>query len=137
MKRALLWLGPLACLALACLYAYAWFNRNPLLVAYDRVEQGMALQEAVTIIGQPATYTRGQVTLKDDGSVLQCIATGWDCDGLKLTVICKNDHVVDKYLYPTPRSFVDRFDDLLNELIHGPPDTIEIPVAMPPPAPKK
>ena len=41
MKKALLWLGPLACLALACLYAYAWFTRDARLVEFERISVGM------------------------------------------------------------------------------------------------
>jgi hypothetical protein len=52
MKKSLLWLGPLACLALACLYAYAWFTRDPLAVAIDRFKEGVALAEAVAIVGR-------------------------------------------------------------------------------------
>ncbi len=52
MKRALLWLGPLACLALACLYAYAWFNRDPLAVAFERVAVGMTMEQVETIMGK-------------------------------------------------------------------------------------
>jgi hypothetical protein len=54
MKRALLWLGPLACMALACLYAYAWFTRDPLEDAFQRIQAGMTMAEAEAIMGRPA-----------------------------------------------------------------------------------
>ena len=42
MKKApLLCLGTLACLTLAGLYAYAWFMRDPLAAAYDRIGEGI------------------------------------------------------------------------------------------------
>jgi hypothetical protein len=53
MKRALLWLGPLACLALACLYAGWWFTRDPKVVAFERIAVGMTVAEAAAIMGEP------------------------------------------------------------------------------------
>ena len=60
MKRALLWLCSLACVTVAGLYAYAWFNRDPVLSAYERLAPLLpperfdaSLQEAMDIVGQP------------------------------------------------------------------------------------
>ena len=49
MKRALLWLGPLACLALAGIYAYAWYDRNPLVLASESVNEGMTYDEVAAV----------------------------------------------------------------------------------------
>src|SRR5579862_8369947 len=59
MKRAILWFSTLACLALAGLYAYAWFNRDPLVIAFEGVRQGMLLEEVEEILGRPANGTLG------------------------------------------------------------------------------
>jgi hypothetical protein len=64
MKKALLWLGPLACLALACLYAYAWFTRDPLVAAFERIEEGMTLESAEALMGRPP-HNRGAYIVHD------------------------------------------------------------------------
>ena len=105
MKRALHWLGPLACLALAGLYAYAWFNRDPLAVAFDRIEEGMSLQEAIDAVGRQPDMSYAVV----NGYIItgERVAL-WGFEGdVRLGLVTENDVVSKKMLDLNSKTFFD------------------------------
>jgi hypothetical protein len=107
MKRALLWLGPLACLALACLYAYAWFNRDPLVVAFDRIEVGMKCEEVDAIIGR-----RPNEVLHADDSCFTVAYKG-ERDEFLVRVTREDGRVVETGVYRLRKTTFDKLCDLL------------------------
>jgi hypothetical protein len=107
MKRALLWLGPLACLALACLYAYVWFSRDPLAVAFERIEVGMRLEEVVATMGRPAEHL-GKGMKVDNGIVLQLENALWSNEYRTFQVFIADGHVVSTNIICMQETFTDK-----------------------------
>ena len=99
MKKALLWLGPLACLALACLYAYAWFTRDPLVVSFERIEIGMSQDQVTQIVGRPG---RGIGVFAHDRDATDAIIWHDERYILAVTVRCFDGEVVSKDLIQFP-----------------------------------
>jgi hypothetical protein len=97
MKKTLLWLGPLACLALACPYTYAWFNPDPLVVAFERIEIGMTEDEVAHIVGQAGTKS-GEICHCEDFFGSDIVI--WSSKGRALVVIfqCLDRRVLEKQL---------------------------------------
>jgi hypothetical protein len=119
MKKAFLWLGPLACLALASLYAYAWYNRDPLEVAFERVQIGMGEQEAHDIIRQrhpSGKQPRDTVASEDASSPRTYSVWIWTSDEYDGELIIQNGHVESKCLYRRNERTVDRIGRWMHAL---------------------
>src|ERR1022692_3118444 len=106
MKKALLWLCPLACLALACLYAYAWFVRDPLAVAFERIEYRMTLEQAEAIMGGPGrSMIESDVVDAKERMGIQI--TQWDGERQTYQVISDESGVNQKAFWGTKETFLD------------------------------
>lgn len=134
MKKALLWLGPLACLALACLYAYAWFTRDPLAVAFERVEKGMTLEEAVAIMGRPADHL-GQGMKVEAGCVVRLPNALWSNDCRTFQLFFADGRVVSMNIICTQQTVADKTYNWLRDW-WNPVNTTPY-ASPPPPAPVK
>ena len=107
MKRALLWLGPLACLALACLYAYAWFTRDPLLDAFERIKVGMTTEEAVTVMGRSANKVGAEKSIRVDHMA-------WFNDDYYFGLWFRDGHLIQKRTLRKPETPVDKICHLVS-----------------------
>lgn len=134
MKKALLWLGPLACIALACLYAYAWFTRDPLLTAFDNIAEGMTLQEAKDVVGQPPFAENVPANLGgwySDGEDLY--DTAWRGDGYALCVTTQHGRIISKDICRKHKTLADNvLDWICNPTLSFPNSP---PTYIPPPPP--
>ena len=106
MKKALLWLCPLACLALACLYAYAWFTRDPLVVAFERIEVGMTVEEAEAIIGRPADSVLTYRPEDEPNKTIKC--GSWRSESHLLAVFSLNGRVDHAFVEPMPETIKEK-----------------------------
>ena len=108
MKKALLWLCPLACLALASLHVYAWSTRDPLVVAFERIEEGDTLQEAIDTIGRAPNYSEYTVMQLPDERVTKVLCTGWSRARFTIWVLSEDGRVVSKEIWCHDESFVEK-----------------------------
>jgi len=106
MKRALLWLGTLACLTLACLYAYAWFTRDPLVAAFERIEIGMTMEDAQAVMGrQPDTDSPFML---DDGKRTTIHFNAWAGERRSFLVVSQEGRVTSTSISNTKQTFFDK-----------------------------
>lgn len=96
MKKALLWLGPLVCLAVIVVVSYLWFGHDPLAARFDEVEEGMTLQEAINIVGRSPDSSYDIVHVTWDDKVIKGQASEWKGKHETLYVVSQDGRIAVK-----------------------------------------
>ena len=113
MKKALLCLGPLACLALACLYAFAWSAHCRFVVAFERIDAGMNVEKAMTIIGRPADGT-GHGCMTDGKKPIRLELSLWSEYGHSYQIWSYADHIVSTSILRTEEPALDKISNWIS-----------------------